>query len=43
MKNRIELAQYFRELGYTKGAEIGVCEGRYSDILMLCGIRDIIQ
>lgn len=34
MKNRIELAQHFRDLGFTKGSEIGVCDGRYSEILM---------
>lgn len=34
MKNRIELAEYFRDKGYKKGAEIGVCEGRYSKILL---------
>lgn len=31
--NRIELAKYFNELGFKKGAEIGVCTGRYSKIL----------
>lgn len=34
MKNRIELAQYFRDQGYLKGAEIGVCDGIYSEKLM---------
>lgn len=34
MKNRIELAQYFRELGFTKGVEVGVCDGIYSEKLM---------
>ena|SRR3990167_1256132 len=34
MRNRIELAKHFAELGFTKGAEIGVCDGRYSEILM---------
>jgi predicted O-methyltransferase YrrM len=34
MKNRIELAEYFAKLGFTKGAEIGVATGRYSEILL---------
>jgi hypothetical protein len=34
MKNRIELARHFKELGFKKGAEVGVCDGRYSEILM---------
>lgn len=33
MKNRIELAQYFNELGFKKGAEIGVYDGHYAEIL----------
>lgn len=33
MKNRIELAKYFVELGFKHGAEIGACYGRYSEIL----------
>lgn len=33
MKNRIELAKYFNDLGFNKGAEIGVASGRYSEIL----------
>lgn len=33
MKNRIELAQYFAKLGFKKGAEIGVADGRYYEIL----------
>lgn len=33
-KNRIELAQYFKNLGFKRGAEIGVADGRYSRILM---------
>lgn len=33
IKNRIELAIYFRNLGFKKGAEIGVFDGRYSEIL----------
>lgn len=32
--NRIELAKYFAALGFTKGAEIGVLEGHYSEILL---------
>ncbi len=34
MKNRIELAEFFRDKGFKYGAEIGVCDGRYSNILM---------
>ena len=34
MKNRIELAKYFAEQGFTKGVEVGVCTGRYSKILL---------
>jgi predicted O-methyltransferase YrrM len=33
MRNRIELAQLFRRLGYQKGAEIGVFDGHYAEIL----------
>ena len=33
MNNRIELAKHFAALGFTTGAEIGVCHGRYSEIL----------
>ena len=33
MKNRIELAKYFAKLGFKSGAEIGVWDGRYSEIL----------
>lgn len=33
MKNRIELAQYFNELKFKRGAEIGVADGRFSQIL----------
>lgn len=36
MKNRIELADFFRDCGFTVGAEIGVWDGRYSE--MLCKI-----
>ncbi len=34
MKNRIELAKYFGGLGFTRGAEIGVAQGRYAKILL---------
>jgi len=33
LKNRLELARHFAELGFKSGAEIGVAEGRYSEIL----------
>lgn len=33
IKNRIELAQEFADFGFTKGAEIGVADGRYAEIL----------
>ena len=33
VKNRIELARYFVELGFKVGAEIGVEKGYYSDLL----------
>jgi hypothetical protein len=33
MKDRNELAQYFNTLGFKYGAEIGVCDGRYSQTL----------
>lgn len=33
VKDRIALAEYFNELGFTRGAEIGVADGRYSEIL----------
>ena len=33
IKNRTALAKYFNELGFKYGAEIGVCFGRYSEIL----------
>ena len=33
MKNRIELAQYFAELKFKVGAEVGVADGRYSEVL----------
>lgn len=31
--NRIELAEYFNDLHFRVGAEIGVADGRYSEIL----------
>lgn len=31
--NRIQLAPYFKELGFTKGAEVGVFGGYFSEIL----------
>jgi predicted O-methyltransferase YrrM len=33
MKNRIELIKHFRDLGYKKGAEIGVFDGRFSEVI----------
>ena len=33
MDNRKDLAKYFNELGFKVGAEIGVAEGRFSEIL----------
>jgi hypothetical protein len=33
MRDRLELAQHFADLGFKEGAEIGVCDGRYSEIL----------
>lgn len=33
IKNRIELAKHFKDLGFKMGAEIGVADGRYSEIL----------
>jgi hypothetical protein len=33
MRNRIELAKHFAELGFKKGVEVGLCHGRYSRIL----------
>ena len=33
IKDRNELARYFNTLGFKTGAEIGVCDGRYSQIL----------
>ena len=34
INSRIELAEYFNKLGFKRGAEIGVCTGRYSRILL---------
>src|SRR4051812_46273616 len=34
MRNRLELAAHFAELGFKRGAEIGACTGRYSKILL---------
>ena len=34
MKNRIELIKYFNELGFKKGAEIGVFDGRFSEVIL---------
>jgi len=33
IKSRVELARYFNKLGFKKGAEIGVADGKYSEIL----------
>lgn len=33
MENRIELAEYFNQLGFKVGAEIGVLEGKFSEKL----------
>ena len=33
MKSRIDLAKFFNEKGFKKGAEIGVVDGRFSEIL----------
>lgn len=33
IKSRIELAEYFAEQGFRRGAEIGVAQGRYSELL----------
>jgi glycosyltransferase involved in cell wall biosynthesis len=32
--HRDDLAQLFAELGFTKGCEVGVAEGRYSEVLL---------
>lgn len=34
MENRIKLADYFAKQGFKVGAEIGVADGRYSEILL---------
>ena len=33
MKNRIDLAKHFNDLGFKKGAEIGVFDGYFSEVL----------
>jgi len=33
IKSRVELAKYFNKLGFKRGAEIGVADGRYSEVL----------
>ena len=33
MKSRVDLARYFKSKKFTLGAEIGVADGRYSEIL----------
>ena len=33
MKNRIELIKHFKDLGFTTGAEIGVFDGRFSEVI----------
>jgi hypothetical protein len=33
VRNRVELAKHFNKLGFKHGAEIGVADGRYSEIL----------
>lgn len=33
MKDRHELARYFNQLGFKTGAEVGVCDGRFSQEL----------
>ena len=33
MRDRIKLAEYFNTLGFKIGAEVGVADGRYSEIL----------
>ena len=33
MENRDKLAEYFKELGFTKGVEVGVERGYFSEIL----------
>lgn len=33
VQNRVELAKYFAKLGFTRGAEIGLYEGYYSEVL----------
>lgn len=33
MQNRIKLIEHFRDLGFKKGAEIGVFDGRFSEVI----------
>ena len=33
MEDRNKLAEYFNTLGFKVGAEVGVCDGRYSQVL----------
>lgn len=33
MKDRIELTKYFAEMGFKRGAEIGVCDGVFSEYI----------
>ena len=33
LNDRVALAKYFNELGFKRGAEVGVADGRYSEIL----------
>ena len=33
IKDRIKLAEHFNDLGFKRGAEIGVADGRYAEIL----------
>lgn len=40
LQNRLELAQYFNELGFKVGAEIGVAEANYS-VVLLAQIPDL--
>jgi len=34
MKNRLEMAEFFRDKGYTYGVEVGIFNGFYSEVLM---------
>lgn len=42
MKDRIDLARYFNDLGFTVGAEVGVASGYYSEILCKMNPRLIL-